>query len=541
MKRNIEKLKNEKFDLIIIGGGIYGACAAFDASVRGLKVAVVEKDDFGGATSANSLKTVHGSLRYLQNLDFKRMFGSLKERNILIDLAPHLVKPLEVYLPVYGHGLKGKEALQIGLKINNILTKRHEKQNNPRYHFPPGTFVSKKETLDLFPTLPQERLEGSAKWYDAQMHNTERLTLSFLKTAVAYGAVIANYMEVVEFLKNKEKVVGVGVVDRLSGSSVAISGKIVLNTAGPWVGNVLDTGKIQHGKQYTYYKTFNLIMRGQLFPKAIGVLPRKKEKEWYGTLFIVPWRKHTMIGTAFFPQKGKPGEPKVKKEELDEFLGYINELFPKANLKEEKITYVHKGFVRANGHPEKEKMRQLKKYAIEDHENNVFTVVGVKYTTARGVAEKTIDKVMTRLGRFVKGSTSTTPLADVLFTNFSKFMKEQKKKMSFDEDVKEHLLTNYGSSYVEVLKLLQEEPFWKERVYKDYPVIKAEIVYAVREEMAFTLKDVLLRRTDLGTVEYPGDECVKNVAELMGGLLYWTPQKIKSEILQFKEHYRWCT
>lgn len=540
MKRDIDKLKNEKFDLIIIGGGIYGACAAFDASVRGLKVALVEKDDFGGATSANSLKTVHGSLRYLQNLDFKRMFESLKERNILIDLAPHLVKPLRVYMPVYGHGMKGKEALQFGLAINNMINKQHERKNKPRYHFPKSEFVSKKETLEVFPRLRQEGLMGAATWYDAQLHNSERLTLSFLKTAVAYGGVVANYTEVTEFLKEGDNVVGVGMIDKLNGEPFAITGKAILNTAGPWIEDILDRGKVDYAENYFYYKAFNIIIKGELFPHALGLLPRKDTplKEKYGTIFVSPWRKHTMIGVAFSPQRGKPGTPKLGKKEVEEFLSYVNSLYPKAHIKEEDITYVHKGFVRADGPPEEGKIRQLKSYAIKK-QGNVFTIVGVKYTTARGVVEKAIDNVMSVLGKPMKGSTSTTPLADALFTNLKKFMKDQKKKISLEEEVKDHLLTTYGSSYVEVLKLLQEDPSWQERVHKHYPVIKAEIMYAIRHEMAFTLKDVFLRRTDLGTVEYPGDECAHEVAKLMGSSLHWTTQKMKEEISQLKDHYRW--
>lgn len=202
MKRNLEELSNTQFDVLVIGGGIYGACVAYEATLRGLSVALVEKQDFCGATSANSLKTIHGGLRYLQHADFKRMRESIYERRTLMKIAPHLVHPLPVLVPTYGHGLKGIEAMTVALKINDLVScDRNLGLPDPQKHIPTGRTLSPTECLNTLPGISADGLTGGAIFHDAQVYNSERLVLAYLQSATQLGLRVANYLEVTGFYK----------------------------------------------------------------------------------------------------------------------------------------------------------------------------------------------------------------------------------------------------------------------------------------------------------------------------------------------------
>ena len=209
MQRDLTKLSQNVYDLLIVGGGIYGAGVARDASLRGLSVALVEKADFGCATSANSLKMIHGGLRYLQHGDFKRMRESIYDRRILMQIAPHLVHPLGVVVPTYGHGIKGKEVMTIALAINDIVSCDRNVGIDPHKHIPPGRTISKTECLQLLPGIDAKDLTGGAVFCDAQVYNSERLVLSFLRSAAQKNADLANYVEVIGFLQQGNCITGV--------------------------------------------------------------------------------------------------------------------------------------------------------------------------------------------------------------------------------------------------------------------------------------------------------------------------------------------
>lgn len=291
MKRNLASLTQTVYDVLIIGGGIYGASVAWEASSRGLSVALVEQSDFGGATSANSLKTIHGGLRYLQTADLKRMRESISERTTLMGIAPHLVHPLPVLIPTYGHGTKGKEALSIALKLNDLVSFDRNRLSDKQKHLPKGRVVSKTECQQLVPGLTIEGLTGGAVFHDAQVYNSERLTLAFLHSAVAQGADVSNYTKVTGFLQQENRITGVKVVDVLSENSFEIQAKTVINTSGPWVNHVLGLVKPQPPQhQMGLAQAMNVITRPLFNHYAVG-LPGKG-RFW----FVSPWRGKSMIG-----------------------------------------------------------------------------------------------------------------------------------------------------------------------------------------------------------------------------------------------------
>ena len=213
MKRDLKKLANEEYDLLIVGGGIYGVTLAWDAVLRGLKVAIIEKGDFASGTSSNSLKIIHGGLRYLQHADFARMRESIIERRILLRIAPHLISPMPCVMPTSGHAVKGPEVMRIGLMMNDIFSADRNWGLDPAKRLPAGKIISKSKMLDIMPFYQQDKLNGGALWYDAHMPNSERLLLSFLRSATEKGVAAAKYLFAENLILNNGRVSGVKAKD----------------------------------------------------------------------------------------------------------------------------------------------------------------------------------------------------------------------------------------------------------------------------------------------------------------------------------------
>src|SRR5512134_780414 len=229
MKRNIQGLAEKEYDLVIIGGGIFGACAAWDAARRGLRVALLEKKDFSHATSANHLKMVHGGIRYMQHLDVVRVRESSLERSALLRIAPHLVRPLPIVMPTYGHGMRGKAVLGAGISLYDLLTlDRNWRIPDEGRRIPRGRLITRREVVDHFPGIDPHGLTGAAVFYDCQMYSPQRIAISFLRAAASAGAEIANYLEVTDFHKKEGRITGVRARDVLNGDIIDVRGMMVL-------------------------------------------------------------------------------------------------------------------------------------------------------------------------------------------------------------------------------------------------------------------------------------------------------------------------
>ena len=239
IERNLGSLASREFDVLVVGGGIFGACAAWDAALRGLSVALLERRDFGSGTSANSFKMVHGGIRYLQHADMYRIRESSRERSALLRIAPHLVSPLPIMIPTYGHGREGKELLSAGMLVYDLATiDRNRGLLDPDRRIPRSRVVSREACLEALPGLEASDLTGGALFHDAQIHNTPRLTLAFLQSAASAGATIANYVEASGFLQDGDSVTGVRARDVLGGDTLDVRARMVLNCAGPWATSV---------------------------------------------------------------------------------------------------------------------------------------------------------------------------------------------------------------------------------------------------------------------------------------------------------------
>jgi glycerol-3-phosphate dehydrogenase len=559
MKRNLAALTNIHYDVLIIGGGIYGAWTAWDAAQRGLSVALVEKGDFGCATSSNSLKIVHGGLRYLQHADFKRMRESIRERSTLMRVAPHLVHPLPCLMPAYGHGAKGREALWAAMKMNDVMSfDRNAQLDDPQKHIPPGRIVSADEVRRLVPEVETKNLTGGALWYDGQTYNTERLLFSILHSAAKAGAEAANYAEVIGFEKQHNRLAAARVKDALTGNELTIRAKLFVNTCGPWVDLLLKRveGRKPDTRKFLPSKTMNLVVKRQLIPEyAVGVSSKFEFKDQDAiiskgsrALFIVPWRDCSLVGTTHAPFAGEASDFKITEEDVLTFMNELNAAYPPAALKREDISFFYGGLLPmepSNGHHGD--VRLVKHYTLCDHQQedgwqDLISVVGVKYTTARDVAEKTVDLVFKKLGKPpLRCHTHDIPLHGGEIRRFTEFVNQETARPPFGlpPAVVKPLVLNYGSAYGEVLKHLDADkiPQGGTPVAPGCSVLKSEVLYNIREEMAQKLSDVIRRRTELGSAGYPGDAAVENAAAIMAAELGWNAGRMQQEINEVKAIY----
>jgi len=547
MKRNLEQLSAKAYDLVIIGGGIYGAWAAWDAALRGLSVALVEQGDFAGATSANSLKIIHGGLRYLQHADIKRMRESIHERMVLMRVAPHLVHPLPCIMPTYGHGLKGKEVMAIALFLNDLVGFDRNGLQDPQKRMPAGRVISREQTLKILPGIDENGLTGGAIWYDCQIHNSERLLLSLLHGAAEHGAALANYTPAIGFLKEGNKIYGVQVEDKLNGKRYDLRARMVLNTAGPWTNAVLGrVGGPAASSRFQFSKAMNLVVNRKLIDRYGAGVPSKYEfkdedavlNKGSRLLFMTPWRKYTLIGTTHVPYHGDPGEFAITEKDVREFLDEFNQAYPALGLKRKDVTFFYGGMLPMdpgsdkNGHVTLTKHYRLIDHAKKDGISGLVTVLGVKYTTARDVAEKSVDLVVEKLRHRARGETETEPVPGGNIARFGEFLHEEiaKRPWGLDAEVVGHMVYNYGTRYPQVLNVIDEEIALRERLDPAQEVLAAEVVYSIREEMAQTLADVVRRRTELGAAGCPPAEVLAKTARLMARELGWDEQKICEEI-----------
>ena len=542
MRRDIGQLTGKPYDLLVIGAGIYGACIAWDAALRGLSVALLEKADFGHATSANSLKTVHGGLRYLQHADFKRMRESIRERRALLHVAPHLVHPLPCLMPTYGHSLKGPEVMSIALLLNDLVSFDRNQLPDPGKHLPRGHIISREECLELMPGIAEEGLTGAALWYDAQMYNSERLTLSFVLSAAHRGAAVANYAEVVGFLRQGNRVVGVEARDTLTGGVFPVRARMVVNAAGPWVDQVLGMAAGASPLGVRLAKAINVATRPIFEKYAVGIAGRRQYSDNDPVLnrgsrlfFVVPWRDQSLIGTTYSEYEGEPDDFQVTEADVEALLDEVNDVYPPARLTPADVLFVYKGLVPIAGvHEQTGEVQRQKSYQIRDHREDgiegLISVLGVKYTTARDVAEKVVDQIYTSWNQTPTASRSErVPVVGGDIEDFAGFVESVTRERPGALPVRclQPLLYNYGTAYRGVLHYYQQRarPLRKERA-----LLEAQVRYAVCHEMAQTLSDVIFRRTEVGTGGHPGAETLTFCAGVMADESGWDRDRVGQEI-----------
>jgi glycerol-3-phosphate dehydrogenase len=526
MRRDLNRLATGSFDLLIIGGGIHGIVAAYDAAQRGLSVALVERGDFAGAASFNHLKTVHGGLRYLQSADLKRMRESIVERRTLARIAPHLLTPLPFLMPTYLKPTRSGLAMRVAFTADALIGHDRNAGVPAHLHIPAGRVMGRDECLRLFPDVRRRGLTGGALWYDYQMRSTERLTLAFAEAADAHGACLANYVEACGAAVEGGRLKSVRVRDRLTGTEYDLRATVTLNAAGAGAGRVMEA--FGCGRPYPLIKAMNLVTSRPMSGPALASSTNDGRM-----LFLVPWQGLLLAGTSHGETTCGPDDSEVTPDELQWFIGQVNEAFSGLRLRPDEVTMVHRGVVPARdggpGHVDLEGHFRIRDHAAEGIEG-ALSLLAVKYTTGRGVAAGAVDRVMKKLGRRVACRTGEGPLPGATGDIEETAAGLQRQFPAVAPEALPPLVSTYGTLASRVLELTRQESSLADPVAPSVRVLKAQVAYAVREEMGCTLVDVITRRTLLGVAGFPGQDAVNGCAEVMARECGWTPARMQEEV-----------
>ena len=389
MARNPREVAAREYDVIIIGGGIYGITLALEAGRRGLKSLLLEKGDFGEYTSFNSLKIIHGGLRYLQSLDLHRFKESVRERSWFLKHFPRQVFPLPCLMPLYGKGMKRPVVFRLALLANHLLSLDRNEGLEDDHRLPSGRVASVQESKTIFPLLDTEGLKGSAIWYDAAMPNSQLLVMELLRLATETGTTAQNYSPVRSLLTDSHgRMKGVMALDRESGELHEYRSSTVINSAGPWsrkvIAGILGDREELFRPSLAWNVAFN---RPALSDHALAVQARTPGSRLY---FVTPWKGRIFAGCGHEPWLRGPDRPMPTQKQLDQFIGELNRAMPGVNLKVEEVSRVFAGLLPA---AEEGTSNLTKREVIIDHgaaggPEGLYSVGGIKFTTSRLVAEK---------------------------------------------------------------------------------------------------------------------------------------------------------
>lgn len=540
MRRNLSDLNNKIFDLIIIGGGIHGAALAWRASRQGLSVCLIEKNDFAEGASANSQKIIHGGLRYLQSMNFKRIFQSISERKRLMWLAPHLVHPLSCVMPVYGFGLKGKETVGIGLRLYNLLSGNRNDLIDPSKNISVSELCSLDKLNEWLPDLNLKGVRGGACWQDALCFNTERMVISFLKSAYAHGAVIINYLEAKSLIISKNKIKGIKAHDKLNGVDFEIYAKSVINCCGPWYSSIFphykDGARNMPGH---WILGVNLIVK-RLFNHEYAVGIPNQDGIRSRLYFVVPWRGKSILGTDWYPYTENPDNLTCPEDACLCLIENFNKAYPAAHLSPEDISFVHFGLV-----PPKcnsiDRTDTLDKFHIFDHKYHgiygFYAVLGVKYTTAVHVAEKVLEKLSSKNLKLKLPDQPRLKGGEI--ESFLEYQEQMKRnyKNQFPNTRLNNLVLNYGTEAEEILKKAVNYNESSLISTNSQKLLAAELEFVINNEMPYHLTDILLRRTGMGSLGPPSEKEIQFVSSIVAAELKWDDKRKKKEINQFKNNY----
>ncbi len=544
MQRDIHRLTTEKFDVLIVGGGIYGATLARQCSMQGMKVALIDKNDFGSATSANSLKIIHGGLRYLQSMDFKRMRESIHARSKLLKIASNNVVPLPCLIATSKRFMRSRLVMGSALILNNLISWDRNRGLEANQRIPPGCILSQNVFNKITGTACED-VTGAASWHDALAVNTERLTLDFLISAVDNGACVANYLGMESYRVQKNRVTGVRATDYITNKECKIMADVTIDARGPWSEslnvNIVDKTAKLESTFPSWAMAFNVIVNKKIINDyAVGLSEEtckslseknheQSEKEKSREFFFVPWRGKTIIGTAYYACANSRHNCKLKEEELQKFIQQINSIFPDVNLGTDDICYIQSGLLPAKSLKINSEPELLNRPIVTDHEkkggpSGLYTVTGVKYTTALPVADFLVRTITKKLGMKYRNIKNDIPLIETATD-----IKNENREGILDESFS-FLEKRYGNKSHIILDMIKDKQSLSEAVQEDPPVIAAEIIYSIRNEMAYKLRDIIFRRTGIGSAGHPGKEMLKKVASLSAQELEWSKDKTTSEL-----------
>jgi glycerol-3-phosphate dehydrogenase len=548
----LSRLATERFDVLVIGGGVTGAGTALDAASRGLRVALVEARDLASGTSSRSSKLIHGGLRYLEQFDFKLVYEALRERDLLVSkLAPHLVKPVSFLYPLYK---KVVERPYVGAGL--VL---YDSMEGTRRPVPRHRHLSARGALKRAPALSPDRLAGAMLYYDAQVDDA-RHTLTVARTAAAHSAVIGTRLSVVGLLRSAERVTGARVRDEESGRVLEVSAEAVVICAGVWTDLVHELAGVQADYRVRMSKGVHIVVPRSAVDADTGMILRTEKS----VLFFIPWGEHWIVGTTDTDFAGDRAEPVATEEDIEYILAAANRVLARPLIRAD-VTGVYAGLrplvdaAAGNGDkPNGDKQTGAKQtggkqtggkqtggkpttklsreHVVDTPVPGLASIAGGKFTTYRLMARDVVDAAVADFDREVPGSvTDQVPLlgADGLAA-----VQPAVGRLAEDYGVPraavEHLLGRYGTLAAEVLELVKGDAALGRPLAPGHPYLRAEVPYAVSHEGALHVEDVLMRRTRLFIeAADSGAAVAAEVAALMGRPLGWSRRRRAAETRRY--------
>ena len=517
--RDVAGLQGRAFDLLVIGGGIYGAWTAYDAALRGLSVALIEKTDWGCGTSQSSSKLIHGGLRYLEHYELRLVRHALAERRVLSEIAPHLVRPLNFRVPVWSYSRVGRMQLLAGLTLYDFLATG--KQPVPRYKS-----FSRLQMEAAHPYLAKEGLKGGLRYGDCQ-EDDARMTMVVVAAAQAAGAVCANGVVAQSLLEREGRVVGARLLDDASGESFELKAGVTVNAAGPWARALTASALGETAPAVKLVKGVHLVLPAVPGLEDAFLLTAPQDGRVF---FVIPWQHRTLVGTTEAAILD-PRETVVTEAESAYLLAAVNALLPGLGWTEADVIGRYAGARTLQAEDADSLSAQTREFVVSQPRPGLIWPIGGKYTTGRCDAAEIVDHVLAMLGRPIRESlTHRYPLPgapgglhedsarhSAMLGDFTGWQAEAMAALrarGLAADIAQSLSLRHGTRVARIHALLDEQPTWAARLLDDAPLIEAEVVLAVREEGARSLEDVVRRRLPLSLIARPGDWQAR-VASLM--------------------------
>ena len=521
----IKRYESTSYDLIIIGGGITGAGIALDAASRGMKTALVEKNDFASGTSSKSTKLIHGGLRYLKQFQFKMVADVGRERKIVHKLAPHLVLPEKMLLPVLSDSSMGMFSISIGLKMYDFLA--GVKGDDRR------KMLGKKKTLITEPLLPDEKLKGSGLYAEYRTDDA-RLTIELIKSAFQYGADCLNYLEVKDLLYDNKEINGIVCHDHLDGKTVSIKGKYIINAAGPWVDDLRKINNSKKGKHLFLSKGIHLVVDRKKLPVQHSIY---FEIEDGRMVFIIPRDQSTYFGTTDTPYSEDKDIINIDLKDVKYLVDAINSMFPSIKLKIEDIKSSWAG-LRPLIHEEGKSASEIsRKDEIFTSSTGLISIAGGKLTGYRKMAVKIVNLVNNKINKkynkkYGNSETLKIPLCGNSFTNYNDVtvyidkISNSLKKLEISTDYASYLVHNYGIQTDSIIKNISGSGSSN----GELDLLRSELDHCINFEMVYKPLDFLERRT--GRLYFWSDSienCVSEILTVFKNKFNWTDKKYKIE------------
>ncbi len=519
MERNFAGLIDRKFDLLVCGGGIYGAWTAYDAALRGLSVAIVEKDDWASATSSASTKLIHGGLRYLESLNFKLVRKSLLERQMLIQSAPHRVWPLRFGIPVYSGQRVGSWRLKAGLMLYDRLAAIREPELKHKKY-------SREDFVNQFPYLRAENLITGFSYVDAQTDDA-RFVLEIIAGAINAGVVCVNYCRVMRYREQQGRVETVELQDALSGQNAVVRADSFVNATGQWTNKLLREGA---GSDYCRLsKGVHLLMPSLGGSDALLVFAQSDNR----IFFMLPWYGLTLIGTTDTNFSGDIDGVNVNQPDVSYLLSEANRVLVTVHWTESDIIGRFVGLRVLKNSNKQSSYNVDRDWELKELDNGVLASIGGKLTSAREDAMVIVDRICEKL--CVKQSSSTWGKAfpwapNQTYNDWYQIALSEGENLGLERNESHNLISRHGDNAKKVLDLIKNNPGLRRPIFPDCPFIIADLLYCAENEMVVHLEDLLRRRLPLLITRKIKMTELQEMAVQVGPILDWNPGRIEKEI-----------